>query len=224
MRPVPIAAVLLGITLVASPATADPPPPARIVLSDVSHGLENQMLVITGLVRNLTPDPVARLVIDVNGYGPRGELLTSGTDGIPWEMPAATTERFTIALPLGRQLVREYVVQVSAQRSPGMLSSVRRGVDVGIYRDHLRSLVRVSAQIEHGILVARADAAGLPVSQVTIQATVWMLDPLAAHSKIFPFVLDISPDRFSTVFLPTPHAILLTLRVLDIRLKASWSD
>lgn len=207
----------------AAPVGAQPPV-ERIVLSGVSHALENQMLVVTGQVSNFTRDPVARLVIDVNGYGPRGELLTSGTDGIPWEMPAEATERFSIALPLGRHLIREYVVQVSAQRSPGTLSSVRRGVDVELYRDHLRSLVRVSAQITHGILTARADAAGLPVNQVTIQATVWMPDPLSIQSNVFPLVLDVSPDRFSTVFLPSPHAILLTLRVLDIRLKASWSD
>lgn len=216
-------AVLLGITLCAAPATADPPP-SPVVLSDVSHSLHDQMLVVTGLVRNLTTSLVAPLVIDVNGYGPRGELLTTGTDGIPWETAAAATERFSVALPLGRHLVREYVVQVSHQRSQSALSSVRRGVDVGLYRDHLRSLIRASAHVEHGILIARADAAGLPVHHVTVQATVWMLDPLDAHSKIFPFVLDIAPDRSTIVFLPTPHALVLSLRILDVRLRASWSD
>lgn len=223
MRALSVLTVFLGMTLI-SPAAAADPRPVEIVLADVSHALENRMLVVSGFVRNPGPAPVSRLIIDANGYGAGGDLVASGSDGIPWEVPAGAVERFSITLPLGRQLVREYVVQVSLERSARPLSSTRRSVDISLYHDHVMSLIRLAGEVQHGILTARADAAGLPVSQVTVLASLLVFDPVVEGFRLLPLTLDIAPERLATVFVGTPHVILLSLRVLDVRLRASWTD
>lgn len=223
MRALPAAGLLLIVVLLAPTAVAGYQP-ASLGLAELSHTLEGQMLIIHGVVRNLASGPLRAIVIDAYGYGPGGDLVASGSDGIPWAIPAGGAERFAIALPLGRQLVREYAVQVSLTGQPGSIASLRRGVDVGLYREHLRSLIRVRGEILHSFLIARADAAGFPVSQVVVQAAVWVLDPRADRFELLTLNFEVEPDRTATVFLGTPHALLLSLRLVDLRLKVSWSD
>lgn len=169
-----VVAVLLLVTgpIAAGAAGIDVGSPA-LALANVSHTLDGATLIITGWVENRGPTPVARLVVDASGFAPSGDLVASGSDGIPWEIPAGGTERFTIALPIRGQLIREYIVQVSFARPPFRpLADVRRGVDVAMYRPLLFSMVSLTGMIRSGILTVRSDVRGLPVTLVTVSATV----------------------------------------------------
>ena len=199
-------------------------PPSPIILTDVSHALEGRALTITGRVVNTGPAPVIPLVIDAAGFGPAGDLVASGSDGIPWEVRPGQAERFTIAVPLARSLIREYMVEVSRVQSTVPLASVRRGVDVGLYRSHLPTLIELRGHVQAGTLVVRAGGPGLPIAQVTAEATVLVFDPLIEWFKPLRLTLDLPPDGSASIFLGSPHAVLASLRLVDLRLKSSWSD
>ncbi|HXF82933.1 MAG TPA: hypothetical protein VNN19_09310, partial [bacterium] len=200
--------------------------PARspVTLTDVSHALDGRMLIITGRVGNEGDEPLVPLVIDVAGYGPSGDLVVTGSDGIPWPLAPGGVERFTIPVPLARALVREYVVQVSRPRAGPPLASARRGVDVALYRDFLPTLIALRGRVEFGLLTIRAEGPGLPVARVTAEATVLVFDPVAEWFKPVRLTLDIPPDGATTVFVGSPLARLVALRLVDVRLKSSWSD
>ena len=224
MRVVCVAAVmLLGLLVPAPPGDAGAPP-SPILLTDVSHALEGRVLVITGRVVNTGSESIMPLVIDAAGFGPAGDLVASGSDGIPWEVRPGQAERFTIAVPLARSLIREYVVEVSRVRSTVLLASARRGVDVGLYRSHLPTLIELRGHVQAGTLVVRAEGPGLPIAQVTAEATVLVFDPLIEWFKPLRVQLDLPPDGSASIFLGSPHAFLVSLRLVDLRLKSSWSD
>ncbi|MDQ7844794.1 MAG: hypothetical protein QN141_13900 [Armatimonadota bacterium] len=224
MRPVRlIIVVLLGLSVTANPARAATAPPP-VVLTDVSHALEGRMLVITGRVTNAGSAPTAPLVIDATGYSSSGDLASTGSDGIPWPMAPGQTERFSIGLPLGRTLIREYVVQVSRVRAPVPYSSARRTVAVAMYREFLRTLVELRGDLFKGFLTVRADGPGLPVAQVTAEASVLVFNPLLDGFQPLRLTLDLDLNRFTTVFVGSPHAFLISLRLVDLRLNAGWSD
>jgi len=182
------------------------------------------MLVITGRVTNTSPAPVRPLVIDAAGYGPSGDLVATGSDGIPWEIARGQSERFAIDIPLERTLIREYVVQVSRVRASVPFFSTRCSVDVALYRDYLRTLVDLRGHVFEGALTVRADGPGLPVVQVTAEATVLVFDPLLGGFKPLRLNLDLDLNRSTTVFVGSPHALLVSLRLVDLRLKSTWSD
>lgn len=214
-----IAVLSLGVSGWASAA-----PPPLIGLTDVSHALEGRMLVITGLVHNGGREAVVPLVIDVDAFGPAGDLVATGSDGIPWELRPGRSERFTITVPLHRTLIREYVAQVSRPRSGTTLASMRRGVDVGLYRDHLRNLIQLRGSLQFGLLTVRAEGPGLPVAEVTAEASVLVFDPLIDWFRPLRVKLDLPPDGTATLFLGSSRAILVSLRLVDVRLRAAWSD
>jgi len=96
------------VVLAASPVTrAAPPLRPTILFSEVAHAIEGRTLTVTGLVRNLGQQPLSRLVIDASGFGPSGELVTAGSDGVPWVLGPGVSERFTITMPIQKRLVRE---------------------------------------------------------------------------------------------------------------------
>ena len=98
------------------PAALAGPAEPSAALIDVFHTLDGRTVTISGVLRNTGTQPLRAMVIDTSGYGPGGELVASGTDGIPWQIQPGAIERFSLSLPLGPQLVREYVVQVTVPR------------------------------------------------------------------------------------------------------------
>lgn len=195
-----------------------------VSLVDVFHTLDGRLVTISGVLRNTGTLPLRGLIIDANGYGPDGQLVASGTDGVPWQLPPGTIERFSMALPLGPRLVREYVVQVTLPRLSGPLATARRTVDTELYRQHVRTLITLEGSTRNGLLTVRADATGLPVSQVSVRANLWALDPFLEHFRLVTIDFDVPADRSKTVFISTVHAVLVSLQIVDVRLRASWSD
>lgn len=219
-----LALLLITITTLTGAGLARAQDHTQVAVVEVSHALDGRMLVVSGQVKNTGAALPDGLIIDVMGFGPSGDLVASGTDGIPWRIGPGGVERFTIPLPLDHQLVREYVVFVSQPRARSPLVSVRRGVDVSLYRDHLRTLVELTGHVQSGTLIVRANAAGFPIALIAAQANVLVFDPRVEWFQLLTVSVDVSPERPAVVFLGTPQAFLLSLRVVDIRLKAGWSD
>ncbi len=235
-----LSVLMLGIAPAGVAAAKEPAP--SVVLSGVSHAIENRTLVIAGLVENHGSAPVSRLVVDAMGFAPTGDLAAFGSDGIPWEIRPGSAERFSIALPIRTQLVRDYLVQVSSLDTPlRPLVGVRRGVDVALYRTLLLSLVRVEGDIRIGrlpmrgnslpiissrVLRVRSSTEGLPVAQVTVRATILFVDARDQHTEIVALDLDVPADGSTDIPLPfgISEPTLLTLRVVDVRLKTTWSE
>jgi hypothetical protein len=217
-------AVLAATVLAATPVGAGPAAPPIVALADVAHALDGRALVITGRVLNAGPEPLAQLVVDAAGFGPSGELVAAGTDGIPWAVPPGGAERFAIALPLGRTLIREYLIEVSRRGAPAALASARRGVAAALYRDHLPSLIELRGRVEAGLLTVRAEGPGLPFAQLTAEVSLLVFDPVLDGFRSVRLRVELPPDGAATVFLGTPRAILIALRLADIRLRAAWSE
>lgn len=216
-------AVVLSLVLFPSFAPAAQAD-SSAALIDVFHTLDGRMVTISGVLRNTGPLPLRGLVIDANGYGPDGQLVASGTDGIPWQVAPGALERFSMAMPLGPQLVREYLVQVSLPRLSRPLAAARRTIDTELYRQHVRTLIRLQGDTRNGLLIVRADTTDLPVSQVSVRASLWALDPLIEHFRLVMLDFDVKADRSTTVFVSTTQAILISLQIVDVRLRASWAD
>ncbi|HEY6102350.1 MAG TPA: hypothetical protein VI007_03880 [bacterium] len=219
-----VAALSLLVVLVLTPAVAPAEQIApSVALVDAFHTLDGRTITIGGVLRNTGTTPLRGLIIDANGYGPDGFLVASGTDGIPWQLAPGALERFSMSLPLGPQLVREYLVQVSLPGLSRPLSVARRTIDIELYRQHVRTLIQVEGNTRNGLLVVRADAEGLPVSLVMVRASLWALDPLIDHFRLVTLDFDVQPDSSKTVFVSTTQAILVSLQIVDIRLRANWN-
>lgn len=218
------------VVLAASPVTrAAPPLRPTILFSEVAHAIESRTLTVTGLVRNLGQQPLSRLVIDASGFGPSGELVTAGSDGVPWVLGPGVSERFTITMPIQKRLVREYVVQVAESTPPFTpITTVRRGVDVALYRPLILSMIRLRAQVVGGSLVLKADTEDLPVTHVTAQVTLLLTNlltnVLTDQFEAVTLRVDVPANSSHTIFLGTLHALLLSTRVSDFRLRSAWSD
>ena len=225
MGAVRIAGTLVLALILTAPSTSLAGPADRIVtLVDVFHTLDGRMVTVTGVLRNVGAVPLRGLIIDANGYGPGGELVAQGTDGIPWQIQPGASERFNLSFPLGPQLVREYIVQVTLPRAAQPLATARRAIDTELYRQHIRSLVTLDASTRNGSLIVRADTTGLPVSQVLVRASLWALDPFIEHFRLITLDFDVPADRSKTVFVSATQAILVSLQIVDVRLRATWAD
>lgn len=218
-----VAGGVLALILIAAPgalqaAAADLT--TQVTLTDVAHALEGSTLVITGWVRNRGPQPVARLVVDASGFSPAGDLSTFGSDGIPWQIQAGGTERFAVRLPVPPSLVRDYVVQVSVAGMQRPLAGVRRGVDIGLYRPLLMTLVQVDGEIHAGVLTVRSRVAGLPIHRVTTEAAVIVVQP--GFNELRHLTLDVPADAGVAVMVGGRDAVLVNLRLVDVLIKVSW--
>jgi hypothetical protein len=200
------------------------PAASSAALVDVFHTLDGRMVTVSGVLRNTGTVPLRGLIIDANGYGPGGELVASGTDGIPWLVPPGATERFSMSFPLGPQLVREYIVQVALPQASRPLAAARRTIDTELYRQHVRTLITLEGSTRNGLLIVRADTAGLPVSQVLVRASLWALDPFIEHFRLVTLDFDVPAERSATVFVSATQAILVSLQIVDVRLRATWAD
>lgn len=195
----------------------------ELTLGHVVHTLDGQTLVVEGWVENRSRQLVSRLVVDASGFSPAGDLAAFGSDGIPWEIAPDGRERFTILLPIRGQLVRHYVVQVSSARAPARpLTSTRRGVDLSLYRPLLLTMIRVAADLRGGVLTVRSSALGFPVMQVTVEATVLL--PGIKVPRLQTLTLDVPADGVTVVVLRVEDASLISLRVVDLLLKAAWAE
>ncbi len=209
--------------MIASPAGAAPDPDLRLAVTGLSHAVDGRALLINGWVENRGARPVSRLVVDATGFGPSGDQAFFGSDGIPWDIVPGGAERFTIRLPLADQPVRDYLVQVASIQQPRRpLASARRSVDIMLYRPLLLSIVRVSGDIQAGVIIVRSDAGGWPVAGVTVEATV-ILPRHNRLARVETFTLDL-PGRGTTRLGLGADATLLSLRVVDVRLSSVWSD
>lgn len=230
LRLVTISVVACCLALAAAPGTrAASPLRPPILFSDVAHAIEGRTLTVTGLVRNLGQQPLSRLVIDATGFGPAGELVTAGSDGVPWAVGPGQSERFSIAMPIPRRLVREYVVQVAESTPPFTpISTVRRGVDVALYRPLILSMIRLRTHVQGGVLVLKADTEDLPVTHVTAQVTLLLSNVLTSvltdQFEAVTLRVDVPANSSKTIVLGTFHALLLSTRVSDFRLQTAWSD
>jgi len=196
--------------------------PQGIVLSDVGHALDGSTLTVTGWVHNQTEQPVSRLVIDVRGFSPSGDLAAFGSDGIPWDIAPDRSERFSVALAVPDRLIRDYTVIVSSTQDPTHpLAGLRRGVDLVLYRPLVLSRVRVSGEVEVGQLTLRSDIRGLPVAQLTVEATLILQQPKINFLQTLTVTL--RPDASETFNIGGKRAVLVSLRVVDVVLNAVWN-
>jgi hypothetical protein len=193
-----------------------------LALTGLSHSLDGQVLVVSGSVENRGSAPVAQLVIDATGYTPAGEAAFFGSDGVPWSIPPGGVEPFSINLPLRRQLVRDYQVRVALSSAPHRpLASVRRGVDVSLYRPLLVSVVRLRGTILGGTLIVRSDVGGWPVAEVTVEALLAV--PGRRTNHLQTLVIDVPADRERRIDVGIAGAELLSVRAVDVRLTTIWA-
>lgn len=115
---------LLLLSLRPAPVPGSPAGCATVEPLGVAHALPDRQFTVTGTVRNAGPLAVSRLVIDVRGYGPQGDLAAFGSDGIPWTLAPGESAAFRAVLPLGWTLIRSYHLAVTGSRPP--LGEVRR--------------------------------------------------------------------------------------------------
>jgi hypothetical protein len=195
--------------------------PPTLALTDVGHTLDGATLVVTGWVTNRGRDPLARLVVDVQGFAPSGELVTFGSDGIPWAILPDGAERFSVSLAVPPSLIRDYAVTVAPAQPLGRpLVELRRHVEVALYRSLVLSRVRLAADVQIGRLILRTDVGGMPVAQLTVEATLLLFNPnvnLLQHLTVL-----LPPDRTEMFAIGGTHATLLCLRIVGLVLKTAW--
>ena len=195
--------------------------PLLIALSSVSHTLDGATLTVTGWVVNGGQAPLSRLVIDVHGFAPSGDLTAFGSDGIPWDIPPGGAERFTVSLVVPAPLIRDYTVTVSSARAWGRpLAGVRRRVNSALYRALVVSRVRVAAHVRPGRLTLRTDVGGMPVAQITVEATLVVFNPHLNLLQSLTVVMP--PDATETFSIDGTQAALVSLRVVDLLLTTAW--
>ncbi len=183
--------------------------PSSIELSNVSHTLDGATLTVTGWVVNGGQAPLSRLVIDVHGFAPSGDLTAFGSDGIPWDIPPGGAERFSVSLAVPGPLIRDYTVTVSPARAWGRpLAGVRRRVDSALYRTLVVSRVRLAADVRVGRLTLRTDVGGMPVAQITVEATLIVFNPHVNATETFS--------------IDGTRAALVSLRIVDLLLTTAW--
>jgi len=218
--------IALSVTLSLAGAGVASGQSTGIALVSVAHVLDGRTLVVSGWVENRGPGPVGRLVVDATGFAPSGEPNAFGSDGIPWQIAPGRLEHFAIRLPVDERLIREYAVQVAYSRPPiRPLTSLRRTVDFPIYRPLLLALVRVDGEIRLGRLTVRADVQRLPVTQVTVEATVLIIPPSINRfetQRLETFILDVPADRSVVIGLGITHVTLQSLRVVGVQTRAVW--
>jgi len=190
-------------------------------LVGVDHSLNGRTLVISGWVRNTGSVPVERLVIDVSAFGPNGELAGFGSDGIPWAILPDGLDHFRIYLPLGRALVRDYAVTISASR-PGPLrpAVATRTIDPALYRSLLQSMVRVRADAEVTSLVLRVGAEGLPVMRVHVKVILLLQD--GDRADLRSIVVAVPVDRALRLAFAPFIVRVVSVEVVDVTLTPTW--
>ncbi len=192
-----------------------------IELSNVSHTLDGGTLTVTGWVVNGGHAPLSRLVIDVQGFSPSGDLTAFGSDGIPWDIPPGGAERFSVPLAVPAPLIRDYTVTISSARAWGRpLAGVHRRVESALYHALVVSRVRLTADVQVGRLTLRTDVGGMPVAQITVEATLILFNP---HVNLLQSVTVVMPaDATETFGIDGIRAALVSLRVVDLLLTTAW--
>ena len=195
--------------------------PPSIELSNVSHTIDGATLTVTGWIVNAGQAPVSRLVVDVHGFAPSGDLTAFSSDGIPWDIPPGGAERFSVSLAVPTPLIRDYTVTVSSARAWGRpLAGLRRRVDSALYHALVLSRVRLAADVQTGRLTLRTDVRGMPVAQITVEATLVLFNPHVNLLQSLTVVMP--PDATETFSIDGTRAALVSLRVVDLLLTTAW--
>ena len=195
--------------------------PLSIELSSVGHTLDGATLTVTGWVVNGGQAPLSRLVVDVHGFTPSGDLTAFGSDGIPWDISPGGAERFSVSLAVPAPLIRDYTVTVSSARAWGRpLAGVRRRVSSALYYTLVVSRVRLAADVRVGRLTLRTDVDGMPVAQITVEATLILFNPHVNLLQSLTVVMP--PDATETFRIDGTRAALVSLRVVDLLLTTAW--
>src|SRR2546428_443673 len=139
----------------------------------------------------------------------------------PWTVPRGRAEHFSVLVPVLETLIRDYTVAVSVPRVPVRpLAGVRRSVDVVLYRALVLSRVRIFGDVDIGQLTLRSDVRGLPVAQLTVEATVILQQPKINLLQTLTVTL---PADASEVFeIGGKRAALVSLRIVDVLLRTAW--
>jgi hypothetical protein len=192
-----------------------------IELSNVSHTLDGATLTVTGWVVNGGQMPLSRLVVDVHGFIPSGDLTAFGSDGIPWDIRPGGAERFSVSLAVPAPLIRDYTVTVSSSRAWGRpLAGVHRRVNSALYHALVVSRVRLVADVRVGRLTLRTDVGGMPVAQITVEATLVIFNPQVNLLQSLTVVMP--PDATETFSIDGIRVALVSLRVVDLLLTTAW--
>lgn len=195
--------------------------PPAVELLNVGHTLDGAMLTVTGWVVNNGPSPLSRLVVDVHGFAPSGDLTAFGSDGIPWDIPPGGAEYFSVSLVIPAPLIRDYTVTVSSARAwRRPLAGVRRRVEGALYHALVLSRVRLAADVQPGRLTLRTDVGGMPVAQITVEATLVLFNPNVNLLQSLTVV--VPPDTAETFGIDGIRATLVSLRVVDLLLTTAW--
>ncbi len=215
-----LAALLLVFVCAGAVSAAGAVQPA-VILTDVAHTLDGSTLVITGWLHNQAGRPMSRLVIDVSGFAPSGDMVAFGSDGIPWDISPDRAERFSVALPVPDRLIRDYTVVVSSAQAPIYpLAGLRRSVDVALYRPLVLSRARVSGDVQVGQLTLRSDVHGMPVAQMTVEATLILFNPDV--NLLQTLTVTLPADASKTFAIGGREAALVSLRIVDLLLQSAW--
>ncbi len=208
----------------APPGTSAPPPESGAVLelADVTPALQERTLVITGWVRNAGHLPVAGLVIDASGFAPTGDLAAFGSDGIPWAVKPGSAERFQIFLPLGRALVSNYAVTISASRPRQVrAATVTRSIFPAFYRPLILPRVQVDVDSEPTVLTFTASADGLPVAAVRVTVNLLVRERTEIVLRVLTVEVPVGRPlrlRFAPLIVR-----VVSVTVADVILSPSWA-
>jgi hypothetical protein len=205
-----------------SPSLTAPPGGAAVEVLGVTHALSGREFAVTGTIRNTGALPVSRLVIDVWGYGPQGDLAAFGSDGIPWIVAPGESEAFRVVLPLGRTLIRSYRLAVTGSRPPLRDPPVlTRTVAAGLYTALALREVRVAAEVRLGTVTLRASAGDLPVARVRARLTVLVHDGVVLVIHTIPVSLVVG--EVLRVGFGGAVVRVLAVEVAGVDFEASWS-
>jgi len=91
---------------------------------------------------------------------------------------------------------------------------------VALYRPLVLSRVRVVGDVDVGQLTLRSDVRGLPVAQLTVEATVILQQPKI--NLLQSLTVTLLPDASEVFEIGGKRAILVSIRVVDVLLRTMW--
>jgi hypothetical protein len=89
-----------------------------------------------------------------------------------------------------------------------------------LYHALVVSRVRLAANMRVGRLTLRTDVGGMPVAQITVEATLVVFNPQVNLLQSLTVVMP--PDATETFSIDGTRAALVSLRVVDLLLTTAW--
>jgi len=205
-------------------AAPSPSPAAALALAEVTHSLEDRMLVISGWVHNAGRLAVSGLVIDATGLAPSGDLAAFGSDGIPWVIRPDGAEHFRIFLPLGKALVSTYTVSVTGSRPrQDRPATVTHAIFPRFYRPLILPRIRVNVSAEAHSLTFTASAEGFPVTAVEVSVHLLVDELKGALPDFRVLTVEVPVDRPMRMRFAPLIVKVVSVSVVDVVLAPSWT-